>query len=220
MQTRRIDSQSWVWLVLPVSAPEPVTHHNIPSSRLISDFIVVAGGVTVFSLGDMILYNRRKRKAFFEEQNRLLQERLAEARQANARGTADDDQMLLLNRIRAADEAEAERRNRPSVWKSFKGLFTTKGLMEEDTHGRPQSENGSSEGAKLLGAQDKGSIPEEAPARGGAVLQAVEEKRREEGREIQRRKVEGGVLDKLAEQAASTVTRSDKRSWTGWFSSR
>ena len=62
--------------------------------------IVVAGGVTLFSLGDMIVYNRRKRKAYYEEQNLLAYQRLQEAKEAAIKGIATEEQILVLNRAR------------------------------------------------------------------------------------------------------------------------
>ena len=86
---------------------------------------VLAGGVAAFSLGDMIVYNRRKRKEFFAEQNKLLQERLVDAREAAAKGTADEDQMLLINRERAAEEAEQARKAKKGTWSFITGIFST-----------------------------------------------------------------------------------------------
>ena len=174
----------------------------------------------MFSLGDMIMYNRRKRKAFFEEQHALLKERLIEAREAEARGTADEDQILLINRERAAEEADNARKNRPTIWKSVKGVFSTQGLQEEDTHGRTESEATESQHISqsgLLPVPEQMQELEQSPVK-GTILQALENKRREGERHLEKNGTEGGVLDKLAEQAGSSAP--DKRSWTSWSTSR
>ncbi|MCJ1415287.1 hypothetical protein MMC32_001619 [Xylographa parallela] len=183
---------------------------------------VLAGGVATFALGDMIVYNRRKRKSFFAEQHMLLEQRLAEARQAAANGTADDDQMLLINRERAADEAEEARKARKGPLSIFTGLFSTKGLKEED--------NGS--GLDLLGEEGLRKMGEESsiiqPA-GETRIQDqevprvsishdVEEKRQEGEQKLIDVKAKGGPLDQIAEQA--TAAAESKGGWTSWVTSK
>ena len=166
------------------------------------------------------MYNRRKRKVFLEEQHVLLQERLVEARTAAARGAADEDQILLLNRERAAEEADEAKKSRKTLWKSIKGVFSTEGLQEEDTHGKLNTETEDSRGLPETGSfeiPEQKQVPEEYP-KNGTILHAMEERRREGERELERRGAEGGVLDKLAEQAAST--EPGKRDWTSWLSWR
>ena len=184
--------------------------------------IVISGGVAVFSLGDMIIYNRRKRKVFFEEQHMLLQQRLAEARVAAAHGTADEDQMLLLNRERAAEEAEQVRKRKKGLWNAFKGLFNIEGLSEEDRGSKLDLLG--EEGLRKMGTESSEpksveglSAPkEEKPSLG--IIQAVEDKRRDGERELQERGMKGGPLDTIAEQAI-TAGKS-KGGWTSWMTSR
>lgn len=61
------------------------------------------------AIGDMIMHNRRKRNEWLAGKQDETARLTAEARQAFADGSADPDQMLLLNRERAANEAEARR---------------------------------------------------------------------------------------------------------------
>ncbi|MCJ1386498.1 hypothetical protein MMC17_009624 [Xylographa soralifera] len=183
---------------------------------------VLAGGVATFALGDMIVYNRRKRKSFFAEQHMLLEQRLAEARQAAANGTADDDQMLLINRERAADEAEEARKARKGPLSIVTGLFTTKGLKEED--------NG--DGLELLGEEGLRKMGEESSIiqPGGettiqdqevprvSISHEVEEKRREGEQKLLVVRAKGGPLDQMAEQA--TAAAKSKGGWTKWVTSK
>ena len=184
--------------------------------------IVISGGVAVFSLGDMMIYNRRKRKLFFEEQHMLLKQRLAEAREAAAHGTADGDQMLLLNRERAAEEAEQARKAKKGPWKAFQNLFTIEGLSEEDKGSKLDVLG--EEGLKKLGAEssvlesvERSSSPEEEKPSLG-IIQAVEDKRRDGERELQERGMKGGPLDTIAEQAI--VAGKSKGGWISWMTSR
>ena len=169
----------------------------------------------------MVVYNRRKRKSYFAEQHILLQQRLAEAREAAARGTADEDQLLLLNRERAAEEAEATRKAKKGLWKSIKGIFSTEGLKQEDTN--PLSVLGEeglrkmSEGSPILEQVIQEEAHHEESKRGGIVA-SVEEKRREGERELQKTGIEGGPLDRMADQAAE-ATKS-RGGWTSWVTSK
>ena len=161
------------------------------------------------------MYNRRKRRLYFEEQHRLLQKRLIEAQAAFAKGIADDDQMLLLNRERAAEEAEAARKARKGLWKSIKRMFSTEGLKQEQTD--PLDTLGE-EGLRKMGEEspgvEKGVKAANEETRSSGILQAVEEKRRSGERELQSHGLEGGPLDRVATEAAEpTKTR---RSWTSW----
>ncbi|MCJ1477177.1 hypothetical protein MMC13_005848 [Lambiella insularis] len=184
-------------------------------------FSVIAGGVAMFSLGDMIIYNRRKRKSFFAEQVMIYQQRLAEAREAAANGTADEDQMLLINRERAAEEAEAARQKRKGVWSFIKGAFGVEGLRQEET------ESGlavlGEQGLRKMGEEStmmeptgqlptpKDDIPKEA-----TVMEALEEKQHDRENDFRERRVVGGPLDQLADQ----LTTESKRLGASWLTSR
>ena len=165
----------------------------------------------------MIIYNRRKRKLYFEEQHRLLQQRLIEARAAFAKGIADEDQMLLLNRERAAEEAEAARKAKKGLWKSIKRMISTEGLKQEQT-----------DPLDTLGEEDLRKMGGESPVvhevvkgtneepRSSGILQAVEEKRRSGEHELQSHGLEEGSLDRVGGEAAEASKA--RRSWTSWVS--
>jgi hypothetical protein len=182
---------------------------------------VLAGGVATFSLADMVMYNRQKRKLFFQEQHELLQNRLAEAKEALAKGAADDDQMLLINQERAAEEAEQARRAKKGIWGSIKGVFTTDGLKKEDMGGNLQGL--SVDAQRQVGEQSTlaSAVAKLDEQTGGApglgILQAVEEKRREGELGSQDPERKGGPLDELAENVATAA--KSKRGWTSWLSS-
>ena len=86
-------------------------------------------GVTGFTLADMVKYNRRKRKEFYDEQSELLKKRFVDALEAEGRGTATEDQILLLQEERgaqAAAEAAAEaKKKKPGIWRFIKGAIGT-----------------------------------------------------------------------------------------------
>ena len=163
------------------------------------------------------MYNRRKKKLYIEEHYRLLQQRLVEAQAAFAKGTADEDQMLLLNRERAAEEAEAARKARTGLWKSIRRIFSTEGLKQEQID--PLDVLGE-EGLRKMGEESPvvGEVVKAAneEPRSSGILQAVEEKRRNGERELRSRGLEEGSLDRVGAEAAKAS--KTQRSWTSWLS--
>lgn len=175
--------------------------------------------VTIYAFIDMSLHNRRKQKEFYAQQWAVLYENLALAKEAAARGEANEDQILLINRARARAEAEQAAKERKGVWGSAKEWLL--GGMKKDEE---ESEERVNEGGVLsvLGEEglmkmmeepeeDRGgnadvlgsvtTEPQERHRARGRILDAVEEKRREGERALERRGIEGGMLDKLAHGA-------------------
>ncbi|KAL8816340.1 MAG: hypothetical protein Q9191_008349 [Dirinaria sp. TL-2023a] len=79
--------------------------------------IIVCVGVTTYALSSMIIYNRRKRRAWYADQIRAQEEDLVAAIENDKRGLPlTEDQTLVLNREKARFAAEEERRNKPTYW--------------------------------------------------------------------------------------------------------
>lgn len=188
---------------------------------------VIAMGVTVFALGDMILYNRRKRNLFYAEQQTLLQQRLTEAREAAAMGIADEDQILLLNRERAAEEAEAAKKAKKGTWSIMMGIFATDGLKKEDSPAAAGNESvviSEKTGEEVVAVP--ATIPSEIVSKTvpreeqsmvqGSILKAVEGKRRDGEKELERSGATGGPLDRIAEQ--TTEPEKSGNRILSWFS--
>ena len=176
----------------------------------------------------MVLHNRRKRTAFYNEQHALYSQRLIEAIETEKSGRPlDDDQTLILNRERARVQAEEAAKER--TWgKRIKGVFVG-GLKSDDDAEERAGENSvvPSEGDILrkLGVDqttileraalvDKeagtkiagvGGGREEGRGDGSGILQAVAEKRREGERAMEAAGVRGGPLDRMAEGAVQAV---------------
>ena len=87
---------------------------SIPRGRCIrcSDLgTVIAGAVTTYTLTDMIIYNRRKRKAWMEDQIRNKEELITAAIQNEKAGRPlTEDEELALNNERARFEAEERKK--------------------------------------------------------------------------------------------------------------
>lgn len=185
--------------------------------------IVIAAGVTVFSLGDMILYNRRKKREWYADQHEKWQQALALAVAAEANGTANDDQILLLNRERAAAQAEQERQNRKGVWKSIKGVFSSEHLKKEEKPfglenlgEKPSVDDGSAPVSPSEAPHVKDSTQKSTST--SSILDAIQEKRREGERLLEDKGSEPGPLDQMAEQATKATTSSTStKGWSSWF---
>ena len=189
----------------------------------------------------MGLHNRRKQKIYYAEQRTLLQEKLAVAREAASRGEADEDQMLLVNRERAAEEAEQAAKQRKGMWGSTKEWLLGGMKKDEEDSAEVVNEGGtlSVSGEGGLVKMHEGSEEEEVisggmigtsrtgaqenHSGGGRILEAVEEKRRGNERELERSGVKGGMLDRMAQEAVHAgVAEAGKAKggWTSWLTSK
>lgn len=192
--------------------------------------LVVAAGITTFSLTDMILHNRRKRSAFYAEQRSLYATRLLDAIETERSGLPlDEDQTLIINRERARVHAEEAKKER--TWgKTIKEILMG-GLKEEEgvelpvvpTEGEILEKIGVNQ-CEILEAADElregqldGAQGVDGPGQGESridgsdILQAVEEKRGEGEGAMESRGVRGGPLDQIAEQAVEKAKA--KGSW-------
>ena len=175
----------------------------------------------------MIVHNRRRRTAFYNEQHALYSLRVIEAIEAEKSGMPlDDDQTLVLNRERARVQAEEAAKER--AWgKRIRRVFI--GDLKNDEEGEEKGEEMMvpSEGEILqkLGVDetsileravhadrdsgskitDLGNSGEESKRDGSGVLQAVAEKRREGERAMEAAGVRGGLLERMADGAVQAV---------------
>lgn len=167
--------------------------------------MVAAAGVT-----DMILHNRRRRTEFLEAQQAKSATDLAAAKVALEAGQVTEDQILLINRDRAAMEAEEAKRNRPGIFKRMTGSLFGDLSAEEQKGGRLGA------GAREAAITPKEEMLGEREDRG--VLQAVQEKVEQNRRTGERMEETvrplGGPLDREAERASSAILSSSK-SWFG-----
>jgi len=166
------------------------------------------------------MHNRRKRGEWLAEQQAKSARELEEARQAMATGIATSQQVLLLNRERAAMEAEEAK-------KSAKGIFTRAketlffSMSEEE-------QQGGKIGAAARAAQEKAQeVKQEVmpqSKQGSGVVKAVEQKVQEfkqSGAEAASSVAHpfGGPLDRQA-QASVDAVRNQTSSWFGWVTGR
>jgi hypothetical protein len=173
-----------------------------------------ASVVVIIALGDMLLYNRKKRNEFYAEMKREYAQQLAEARAAVAAGNATYDQLEWL-----AIEAEAEQldknKSKP-VWRRLKDSVYGSFSLQEQRGGK----------LKIVGAEfAEGDKSDEVEREGvvKAVEEMVELKRKEKGARAGGRQSDQlpprGVLDELGEKAAADAKQASK-SWWSWATGR
>ncbi|KAI9682790.1 MAG: hypothetical protein M1822_006280 [Bathelium mastoideum] len=159
----------------------------------------------------MVMYNRRKRTAYFQEMEELRRQKLVEARSALARGQANEDQMLLINQERAAEEAQRAREE-----KKKEGFNTKVWKFVTRTSGASKLEEASDQTATAPLAQAGQPNLTGGEQQSLGIVQAVEEKRREGEKPVERLQLPGGPLDQQAQDNANFVTGSVK-GWANWI---
>ncbi|KAK0932689.1 hypothetical protein LTR29_015727 [Friedmanniomyces endolithicus] len=193
--------------------------HRVTALGLIGLTVVVACVATA-GITDMLLHNRRRRSEWIAEQQMRNAKATAEARGAMGRGVATEEQVLLVNRQRAAEEAAEERARRPGVVKRVKGWLFSDLSGEEVKGGRLgafAAGAGSGGAAEVVGKQVEGQKHDRS------VLRAVEEQldaNRRQGEKVEEvMRPLGGPLDQQAQLYVDTASGSS-RSLMDWVTRR
>lgn len=159
------------------------------------------GVLAVFSIGDMVVYNRRKRAIFFEEQEKEQAKILANARQSVLAGTATPAQTALVEGIaeeeRLMEQKKAERKA-PS-----KLLWWLHGDWKEEDELKQQ---------RKLAVEDFKLKEAQATNQGMGITQAVQEARSNASATAV-----GGPLDQQAAKAAQFANKATEGVTKGWF---
>jgi hypothetical protein len=167
--------------------------------------------LAVFSIGDMIVYNRRKRAIFFKQQEDEQARILASARDAVASGMATPAQRALVEGIREEEEAMAQKKKERKVgsrllwwlhgdWKEEKALEEQRKLAVLDAVKQVKNEQSGLGVTQAVQEARTNSSPE--PTLAGAPVNAS---------------TVGGPLDQVAANAASSTEKTSK-GWFGWAS--
>lgn len=178
---------------------------------------VVSGMVATAGITDMLLHNRRRRNEWLAQKQAETQIEVQRALVAHAEGRATDDQMLLINRERAAAEAAEARRNRAGIFKRAKNWMFS-GLSTEEQKG----------GRIGAGAADALAvshvIKEELPVEKdeSSVVHSLEkavESHRQVGEPTGIPKRLGGPLDQEAQRVAIAVSNTGE-GWLNWLTGK
>ncbi|KAL1585675.1 hypothetical protein WHR41_06072 [Cladosporium halotolerans] len=179
---------------------------------------IVAGVVATAGITDMLMHNRRRRNEWLAEKRAQSAAELLEARRAQSVGTVTEDQMLLINRERVREEAEAEKKNQPGMFKRA-GSYLFGGLEKEEQKGGKLGAAAAKAGEAVQPVKEQLLGQNEDPGVLKSVEQKIESNRRQ-GEHIEEMiKPLGGPLDRQAESAVQAATSSGK-SWTSWLTGR
>ena len=184
---------------------------------------MICGGVTVYALGDMMIYNRRKRAQFYEEQKGLHAAAVHNARLAIEQGSASE---VDIEFIRREDEetARIERIKREKAEK--KGIFAkTKNWLFSGLKKEEEGDDfGSSErriGYESLSDEDDGLGERESD-----ILRAIEDKKESVKEKVKQafadekeRQKSGGSLDRIGTHATENTGSEDERPRSGGWTS-
>lgn len=178
----------------------------------------VAGVVSVYSVWDMLRYNRARRAEWVEAQKKLEADELATARLAYLKGTATEEQIELV-------EYENEKAEKQGI-----KLPPLLGAPEHRTHFEETFTGNEKEGGTgimgvfsgLFGGKKEDVKSEDKTVAAAAVekaqtpVQTIEDKAKsawEQEKENQRR---GGQLDQLGLETGSPSPASTKKGWWPW----
>ncbi|KAJ4377834.1 hypothetical protein N0V83_000664 [Neocucurbitaria cava] len=166
------------------------------------------GVLAVFSIGDMIVYNRRKRAIYFAEEERAQARILAAARAAVAEGTASPAQAALVTGI--AEEEEAMEKKKAERKLPSRLLWWAHGDWKEEKEIQEQRRLAVEEVKKH----------EQQGGQGLGVAAAVQEARANSTPAITSTSTSpalvGGPLDNTAEKAVQKAESTGK-GWFGWM---
>jgi hypothetical protein len=165
------------------------------------------GVLAVFSIGDMIVYNRRKRAIYFAEEERTQARILEAARHAVSQGTATAAQTALVTGI--AEEQEAMEKKKAERKVPSRLLWWMHGDWKEE---------------KEIAEQRRLAVEElkkhhTTGGQGVGIVDAVQEARQNytptSSSTVSPTPIVGGPLDNTAEKATQKVEQTSK-GWLGW----
>jgi hypothetical protein len=169
-------------------------------------FVVLAAGITIFALGDMMVYNRRRRNEFYRLQREQRSHALELANEAVEAGSANEEQLQLIEEEKAR-LVVGQAKKQTGLFKRFKeGLVG--GLEKED-------KKGGTLGIGVISTTEKGSEELGIVNTAEGLVDSTKEKLPS----APGRSVEGGPLDQLGATVAQDAEKA-RKSWWGWLNGR
>ncbi|KAI8254789.1 hypothetical protein K4K56_008242 [Colletotrichum sp. SAR 10_98] len=174
-------------------------------------FTAIAGLVSIYSVYDMVTYNKQRRADFIEAQRKMEEDSLAAARLAFINGTATDAQVSLVEEANAAARESGTRLppllSAPTVTTQAEKIFGT-GRAETAS---PEAAAAAGSSAPAAETQNKSSVwwPFSSSSSAKPTTEAIQDKAKaafDQERENQRR---GGALDQMGLQPAE----EKKKGW-------
>lgn len=182
-----------------------------------------------FAISDMLLHNRNKRNEWLANQQANHRAQIQEARALLEQGKhITEDQMLLLNQERAAQEAYEMKKNKKGIFSRAKEAVFSSVPEEETKGGKLNSVAQEIKDAAQNKAGDLGitEAVQHQIDQGRATFEQGKQKLEQGLDEVERKasdilekgpvvKVVGGPLDREA-QAATDAIKAKSKSWTDW----
>ena len=166
-------------------------------SMLTSSGTALSALYATFALGDMVLYNRRKRAEFYATQRAQHDTHLAEAQAAADQYAATETQVELLKQEEKL-QREAEAKKQRGLWARTKGLLFG-GLKKED--GGVAADESLDMSSPAQETRSEGEV--KGAASDGGILAAVTEHQRVLGEDARRlEQPKGGMLDRLGQDSS------------------
>jgi len=182
--------------------------------------LVAAGGVTIYAVGDMMIYNRSKRAQYFAQKRALEDTAVAEARAAIQAGVADQRQIDYIALRDAEDERIASFLNKK---KEKKGFFkSTKEFLNDFLFLGLKKQEYDEPIEKFV---RKSSTEEgDSTDRGGEIMKAFENKQSGVSEQAKKafatekeRQINGGPLDRLGTSEVSGDKPPKSGGWTSFM---
>ncbi|KAG6002589.1 hypothetical protein E4U43_001092 [Claviceps pusilla] len=194
-------------------------------------FTAVAGVVSIYSVWDMLQYNRARRAEWLEAQKKLEADSLAAARIAYLKGDATEEQILLVEEAnREAQEKGVKLppllsppEHRTHFEERVKPTFSRAEEDDDEAKSRRQ------EGKGILGVVtgffggSKGAVEsssatpaEPVAAAQGGMVQSIEAKARDAWETEKQNQIRGGSLDQLGLDTGRSSPKAEKRGWWPW----
>ncbi|KAG6003150.1 hypothetical protein E4U21_002304 [Claviceps maximensis] len=190
-------------------------------------FTAVAGVVSIYSVWDMLQYNRARRAEWLEAQKKLEADSLAAARIAYLKGDATEEQILLV------EEANREAQEKGVKLPPLLSPPEHRTHFEErvkPTFSRAEADadkaKSPAEGKGVLGVVaglfggSKGAVESSsttaAESAQGSMVQSIEVKARDAWETEKQNQIKGGSLDQLGLETGSSPSKTEKRGWWPW----
>ncbi|EQK99088.1 hypothetical protein OCS_05199 [Ophiocordyceps sinensis CO18] len=175
-------------------------------------FTAVAGVVSIYSVWDMLRYNRARRTEWVQAQKMLEADSLSVARVAYLKGEATKEQITLVEE--ANREAEEKGTKLPPLLSPPEHRTHFEERVKPALQG---AEYGQGTGKGVLGCQPYGDDGSESASSEGGVVQSIETTAKKAWDEEKEKQRKGGGLDQLGlDSASSSPAPSVKKRWWPW----
>ncbi|ELR03280.1 hypothetical protein VC83_07286 [Pseudogymnoascus destructans] len=184
--------------------------HRVTALGLIG-VTCIAGAVTVYALGDMMIYNRRRRREYFAEQKAINEAATQDAAVALRSGTATAEQLKLLEQQRGQAAVAAEMRQKAQEMREARANAAAAPVAAEKGEGKGIMASATGWLFKGLKTEDRPEVGYGNAVGERGVARAVEARRAEVAATEREREANGGPLDRLG-------TEEEEEGKGGWTS--